>query len=50
MCAARYASGKTGNQYVCQQNTIKTEPDDRFGLKKARQASPDKKIVVNLQP
>ena len=50
MCAARYASGKNGNQYVCQQNTIKTEPEERFGLKKARQASPDKKIVVNLQP
>lgn len=50
MCAARYASGKTGDRSVCQQNTIKTEPEERFGLKKARQASPDKKIVVNLQP
>lgn len=50
MCAARYDSGKTGNRSVCLQNGIQTEPEERFGLKKARQASPDKKIVVNLQP
>lgn len=48
MRADRHDSGKTGDRSVCQQNTIKTEPEERFGLKKGRQASPDKKIVVNL--